>query len=66
MCYFDEASCTAKTVSRLEIMNAVSEIANRLQRYKNCLVAIALDKHPALVSAVLGYFNVSNFKLEKS
>lgn len=43
------------TVGHADIMNGVSLIAEKLASYKNCLVAIALPKHPAFVSTILGF-----------
>lgn len=42
------------TVEHVDIMNAVALIVEKLACYRNCLISIALPKHPAFVSSLLG------------
>lgn len=56
MIYVEERdiSCGV-TVGHADVMNGVSLFAERLASYRNCLIAVVLPKHPAFVSAILGF-----------
>lgn len=62
MIYVEEMSNSCGAVGHAEVRNAVTLVAAKLAPYRNCLVAIDLPKHPALLSALLG-FAFSNFVL---
>uniref|UniRef100_A0A8R1Y6H4 AMP-dependent synthetase/ligase domain-containing protein n=1 Tax=Onchocerca volvulus TaxID=6282 RepID=A0A8R1Y6H4_ONCVO len=56
MIYVEELDNSCEmTVSHDDVMNGVSLIAEKLASYRNCLVAVVLPKHPAFVSAILGF-----------